>query len=407
MTIVAMLLLTVAVNCSEGQENEGAPAVPQAQPAAATAPTAPAGATMDDAHRAQAQKLASQGVQWLLAHRDEDGGWSIGDQQGFKAAVTAMALKALLQDPQYGPGHEAVKKGFDVLLRYRQDNGGIYDPREGQENYTTAVAVMALAASGDPQHKPALDAAVKYLKGIQIVPGAESPDGDAIDAEHPMMGGVSYGKHGRPDLSNLGMWMQALEDAGVPNDDPAIQKALTFVTRTQNLSETNPQPWAKDAVNDGGFIYAPAIQGDLAMGESKAGEVPGGRGLRSYGSMTYVGFKSLLYAGVERQDPRVQGAFKWIRRYWRLDSNPNMPDLQSLQGLYYYYHTFAKALRAWGEPVITDLKGEGHNWREELIAHLATLQKPGGYWENAEPRWFEGSKLATIYTVLALQETMK
>jgi squalene-hopene/tetraprenyl-beta-curcumene cyclase len=401
MAIVAVA--AAGANCSEK-----APPAKPADKGGAAAGTDPAeGVVLDDAHRQQAQKLIDGGVKWLVAHREDDGAWSLG-QGAAKPAVTAMVLKALVQHGDYGTDHPAVQEGFRRLLSYQQADGGIYDPKQGQENYTTAVAVMALVAAEDPNYKTPLNKAVKYLQGLQIVPGSESPDGQTITEEHPWLGGVSYGKHGRPDLSNLGMWMQAMKDANVPPDDPHLQRALVFVTRTQNLSETNPRPWVKGGPDDGGAIYAPAIRGDLDMGESKAGPGPGGHGLRSYGSMTYTAFKSLLYAGVDRKDPRVQAAFKWIRRHWRLDSNPNMPAVRSKQGLFYYYHVFAKALRAWGQPVIADSRGRKHNWRHELIEQLAKIVQPDGSWQNDAPRWYEKQPmLATAYSVLALQEATK
>ena len=115
-----------------------------------------------------------------------------------------------------------------------------------------------------------------------------------------------------------------------------MQKALIFVSRCQNLeSEHNTLPWA--AKNpDGGFYYTAA-----AGGESPAGKTPNG-GLRSYGSMTYAGLKSMIYAGVGRDDPRVKAATKWIEQHYDLSNNPGMGP----SGLYYYYQTFAKAHRA-------------------------------------------------------------
>ena len=51
--------------------------------------------------------------------------------------------------------------------------------------------------------------------------------------------------------------MEALRDSGLPADDPALKRALIFVSRCQNLkSEFNDQPWA-GKVNDGGFVYNP------------------------------------------------------------------------------------------------------------------------------------------------------
>ena len=362
---------------------------------------------VDEEHLAAAQGLINNGVRFLLDQRDSDGGWSLG-RGANKPAVTAMVLKALLQHPDFDARSPEVMRGLEVMLRCRQKDGGIYEPREGLANYTTAVAIMAMTAAQDPKLNDEIRQAAAFLKGQQIVPGAESPDGQKITEDHPYAGGFSYGEHGRPDLSNVGMTLQALHDAGIPSDDPAIQRALRFVLRTQNRSESNPMGWAKAGDNDGGFVYAPSVGGGGGEGESKAGSGAGGKGLRSYGSMTYVGFKSMLYAGLSKGDPRVQAAYGWIRRYWRLDSNPNMPQARSSEGLYYYYHAFAKALRAWGEPVIVDAKGARHNWRQELIAALRQRVRPDGSWTNDADRWYESyPALVTCYSVLALQEALK
>ena len=100
--------------------------------------------------------------------------------------------------------------------------------------------------------------------------------------------------------------IEALRTIGTSENDPAIQRALEFVSRTQNLDGPhNPLPFA--AKNpDGGFYYTPA-----AGGESQAGTTPEG-GLRSYGSMTYAGLKSMIFAGVTPDDPRVKAAVAWL-----------------------------------------------------------------------------------------------
>jgi len=382
---------------AEKEAAEPVAMVPEAK--AKATPAKVKAVAMDAPHRAKAEKLIAGGVKWLLTQKEAGGGWSLGGGAA-RPAVTAMVIKALLQHPDYGAKHAVVKKAFDVLLSYKQEDGGIYDPKQGQQNYTTALAVMALTVAKDPTRTAALRNAVKYLKGLQIVPGSTSPDGGKIDKNHSALGGVSYGKHGRPDLSNVGMWAQALHDAGVKSDDPIWRHTLTFVTRTQNLSETNTMAWAKKGPNDGGFIYAPGIRENPNQPQSKAS------GLRSYGTMTYVGFKSMLYAGVDRKDVRVRAAFRWIQKHWTLETNPNMPKVRSKQGLFYYYHVFAKALRAWGEPEIT-ARGKKHKWRHELIDQLAKIAKPDGRWQG-DTRWYEDMPvLATCYSVLALQESLK
>lgn len=352
-----------------------------------------------------AQEQINKGIAFLIQSRNEDGGWGFKPGESHPA-ITAMVLKALLRHPDFPADNAVVKAGFDRLLKFRQDDGGIYLPKEGNDNYTTSVAVMALAAAKDAKYKDALDGAVKFLRGQQIKPGAKTPDGTEITKDSPFEGGVSYGKHGRPDLSNEGYWMEAMHEAGVPGDDPDMQRALAFVKRVQNRTEgSEGQSFVVKGEDDGGFIYAINRKDGKFVGESFADESD--RGLRSYGSMTYTGFKSMLYANVSKDDPRVKAAYEWIRKYWRLDSNPNVPQDRSRQGLYYYYDVFAKALHAWGQDEIPDTKDVKHNWRNELVEVLAKQQKADGSWANEADRWMEGSPvLVTCYAVGALQETL-
>ena len=72
-------------------------------------------------------------------------------------------------------------------------------------------------------------------------------------------------------------------------------------------------------------------------------------------------------------------------------------------GLYYYYHTFAKALDALGVDRVEDADGVKHDWRRELAEELSRRQKPNGSWVNENARWFEGDpNLVTAYALLAL-----
>ena len=140
-----------------------------------------------------------------------------------------------------------------------------------------------------------------------------------------------------------------------------------FVSRCQNLeSEHNTTKYASK-VNDGGFYYTRVLeQGRTRNGESADG------GLRSYASMTYCGLKSMIYAGLTKDDPRVKAALQWIRKNYDLKSNPGMGDA----GLYYYYHTFAKTLDVLGVDEFEDAKGVKHDWRRELTEELARRQRP-------------------------------
>jgi squalene-hopene/tetraprenyl-beta-curcumene cyclase len=192
--------------------------------------------------------------------------------------------------------------------------------------------------------------------------------------------------------------VESLRDTGLPADDPNLKKALIFVSRCQNLkSEFNDQAWA-GKVNDGGFVYT-AAQG----GSSMAGKLPDG-GLRSYASMTYAGLKSMIYAGLDRNDPRVKAALTYITQHYSVDENPGLGQ----QGLYYYYHTFAKTMSVLDLDTLTDAARTAHDWRAELVAALAKRQQPDGSWVNHADRFLEGDpNLVTAYALLALACTRK
>jgi squalene-hopene/tetraprenyl-beta-curcumene cyclase len=242
-------------------------------------------------------------------------------------------------------------------------------------------------ANKDKRYDKLLAAAEKFVKNEQWDEGEEKSEADMN------FGGAGYGSKSRPDLSNTSFLIDALHAVGRGDEDPAIQKALVFVSRCQNLeTPTNTSPFAAK-VNDGGFYYTVA-----AGGSSMAGTTANG-GLRSYGSMTYAGFKSMIYAGVKRDDPRVKAAFEWIQKHYTLDENPGM----AAAGLFYYYHTFAKALDATGDAEIKDANGQSHNWRAELADKLISLQNEDGSWVNKTTRWLEGDpNLVTAYGLLCL-----
>ena len=181
---------------------------------------------------------------------------------------------------------------------------------------------------------------------------------------------------------------------------------MVFIARTQNAKSVDPL-LAKLKIGtsgDGGFRYAP----DETRGPTDTSD-DGTRVFSSYGSMTYAALKSLLYASVKKDDPLVQDAFAWIARSFTVQENPGMATRQNpragQQGLFYYYHTMAKALALYGQRMIKDEKGVEHNWAAELGTNLAKLQAEDGSWKNTSKRWMEEIPvLATSYALVALVE---
>lgn len=364
-----------------------------------------------------ARDAITKGLEFLRTRQDASGGWRVwkgssGTDQRDRSlaastAITALALKAFAQVGET-PTHSSTAARARDSIRSRVGGTGRAfnpDPQGGLGNYVASAVASALASIQDPEDRLLLRSSVEWLTMHQW---------DQTEGVSPRMdwfGGAGYGRSGRPDLSNTQMMLDALHDAGVSADDPAVRRALVFLTRTQNLAQTNAAPWASSGTRDGGFVYTPANGGESfaseEAGEGRFGEkvaVGQPRSLRSYGSMTYAGFKSLLYAGLSRDDPRVQAAFEWIRRNWTFRENPGL----GAQGHFYYLHAVSRALHAAQQHTITDVQGTTHNWRDELIAALVSMQANDGSWVNSASRWDEGdNELCTIYAVLALEEAIK
>lgn len=357
----------------------------------------PAGADSSTAQLAAA--TAQKGLNYLKSKQLPDGAWQSAKQP---PAFTALVLRAFVLDPNHGPDESFITRGYEKLLTYQASNGAVSENMLA--NYNTAIAISALAAAGDKKYQPAIDKAVAYLRGLQWDDDPQGADAASrkVSASDPRFGGWGYGHHSRPDGSNVQMAIEALHDAGVKSGDPAYKNALVFLSRLQNRSESNDQAWAGD---DGGFVYTTANGGDSQAGQYTAPD--GQRRLRSYASMTYAGFKSMIYAGLSKDDPRVQAAWHWINRHWSVDENTGMGEgdpAKAQEGLYYCYLTMARALHAYGQPIITDAQGKTHDWRVELTAKLAALQHPDGSW-SGEARWMESDPvLVTSYCVTALQE---
>lgn len=363
-----------------------------------------------------ARAALDRGLAYLLAGQGSDGSWMRGsavtptDQSpregAASVAVSALAVKALAQAPATPERRAALDRALRFVTGSLEAGGGFDGLAAGGiGNYVASAVVMGLATAGRTEHADRLAEGVAWLREQQW------DQSEGVAPSQDWFGGAGYGRHGRPDLSNTQMMLDALQEAGVSPDDPAIQRALVFVSRTQNLPSTNPATWAQDGSGDGGFVYTPANGGESfaseSVGEGRYGEIrPEGapRTLRSYGSMTYAGFKSLLYAGLTAEDPRVRAAFEWIRQHWTFEENPGLGQ----QGHYYYLHAMARALLAAQQPEIQTVDGVKRNWREELVTAIAGRQRVDGSWINEADRWEEGRpELVTVYAVLALEEALK
>ncbi len=392
---------------------------------------APTAQAIDEEHYRKARQMIEKSIDYLRTQQDaETGGWSVPEQGPNIPAISALVLNGMLMEPDIDHTDPTVASGLEYLYSFQQDDGGIYDVILA--NYNTAITVSALSHVNTAEAGEAIERAIPFLKRLQwsedAIPGRE--DTAIVDRSHPYYGGVGYGGSGRPDNSNLNLMLQALHDAGVDCEDPAFQRALVFLQRTQMLHKDkdgnviNDMPYAAGS-QQGGFIYATSPdQDNIGVGESKAGMIEETLSdgtvesrFRAYGSVTYAGFKSYIYADLDRDDPRVQAAYDWIRENYTLEENPGIGS----DGYYYFLIMMSRALDAWGLDQIGVLVSadtadgeatgqktvETRDWANDLIDKLAELQNEDGSFRSIDDRWMENNPvLITAYSLIALQHAI-
>jgi squalene-hopene/tetraprenyl-beta-curcumene cyclase len=343
---------------------------------------------------AEARTAMARGAQWLAAQQQAGGYWAMPDSP----ALTGLAMWAL-QETDPNTHRAAIDRAMVFILTSVQEDGSIWRQPSvqrrggGLANYNTAVCMTALHALGRPELVPVVQNARTFLAKMQYLGSDVYRGGMGYDAETDR----AYA-----DLSNSYMAFEAMrltqdvEDlraAGDPRADLDWGAAREFLAQIQNLASVNTNYWVSESDADrGGFAYSP---GSGASTTNEEGRVT----LRSYGSMTYAGLLSLIYADVDEQDVRVQSAKDWAARHWSLDENPGMGQ----EGLYYFFNVLAKSLRAMGDDTLEGPDGSPITWREGIVRKLLDLQKPDGFWVNENNRWWEADpNLVTAYTLLAL-----
>ena len=339
--------------------------------------------------RAGAQAATARGLEWLAATQQVSGAWS--DPQF--PALTALALWSFCDAGRQN--HPAAEKAVAFILTCVQTNGGIYVDVPGRKggglsNYNTAICMTALHATGRKDLARVVQNARAFVAGAQHF-------GDDV-----YTGGFGYDRvtqRAYTDLMNTHFSMEAmrrtqdvedLRPAGEKRADIDWDKALAYVERLQ----VKPGGVSED---EGGFVYNPDDPKAGVATNAATGAVV----LRAYGSITYAGLLSMVYAQVTRSDPRVVSAVDFAARHWTLEENPGMGQ----QGLFFYYNVMSRALETARLDTLTGKGGaQAIAWRELLARKIIGLQRPDGSWANNNNRFWENDPvLATAYSLLALQ----
>lgn len=341
-----------------------------------------------DAQPAAVDKAAKAAVAFLKGQQRATGSFG---QRSPDTGITGLVLYGLARSPavKSPDAEEIVQKAVGYLLKNEQDDGSINNQPPGLGVYRTSIAVLALKQIDPKKYKTVIRNGQKFLAGAQV----SEANGKLKQADW-QYGGWSYegtfdakGKM-QPDLSNLQFAVSALKDSGLPETDEAYKRAVVFLQRCQNRSESND---TKTSGNDGGGFYTPN-----PAGEGMVTLDDGTKVYPSYGSMTYALLKSYLFCGLKKNDPRAKAAYDWIVAHYSVDENPGVGQ----KGLYYYLLTMAETLTAMGIDTVKTADGREHNWRDEMLKKVLSLQKADGSWGNEQDRWMEGdTSLVTGYAL--------
>ncbi len=338
-----------------------------------------------------AEKCMSKGLDWLKSMQKETGSWSTENYP----AMTALPLWAFTRS-DHPDKSRVCARAAEFVAGFAQRDGGIYKPATGERGsgglstYNTAICMTALHCYDKQKYAGIILKAREFVAGSQI-------QGDSPDS-----GGFGYDRPGenprdRADLSNTGWALMAmrmtadLEDSrpsGSKRVDVDWAATLKYIDKLQNKDR-------EDADNYGGLGYS----GGGERGGTTAGK-DGTVKLRGFGSMTYAGLESMIYADLDRKDPRYTSALQWASRHWSVDENPGL----GVKGLFYYYTIMSKALGLVGGDTIPSASGGAIPWKKQLIEKLSGIQGANGSWVNQDGQFWEADPvLVTSYAVLVLQ----
>jgi squalene-hopene/tetraprenyl-beta-curcumene cyclase len=374
---------------------------------------APAQAAPKDELSAKLIETWGKASDWVVTQQDASGCWKVGPEgkQEPSPSFTSIIVTALANGPKdlRGKFAGAVAKGIGYLESKANPDGSFGEGKSGSfaKTYSTALALMALATVDRDKHADKIRGAQAYLKQNQLKEGAHR-GGNGYGDEEPR--GQTTIKKDIANLSVTGFAAEGLEMSGLPKDDEYWKLVIEFVRKCQNSSEVNTDPEfvaklkAKNLVvgDDGGLYYTPVAEPGLQKAGMK--KIADKESIASYGSMTYEGIKTYLYAGLKKDSPEVKAAVDWVRKNFSVEGHPGFAfdevKRNHLRGLYYYYLVMARALDAYGENPFVTFDGKKHDWPREIAEQLLKRVREDHMWQNDNAGWYEADPiLVTSYAL--------
>ena len=187
----------------------------------------------------------------------------------------------------------------------------------------------------------------------------------------------------RPDLSNTAFTMEALAACGAGPNDEAIQRALIFVSRCQNLEgPDNTTPVRREGQRRRLLLHLHA--GPAGQGAADAQRRPAERGQHD-----------LLRPEEHdlcRTDPRRSPREGGYRAGSASSTTSARIPAWAARACITTITPSPRPWTPWESTQIEDAKGVKHDWRRELTEELAAQQQPNGSWVNPDNHWLRATR---------------
>ncbi len=363
-----------------------------------------------------AKRVLNKATAFLQAKQSADGAWRSETYGLLKSgqSLTPFVLFALTDSPDGSqiPNKDSIRRAMRFLRNQSDPNGvhGRADPDFlDYPNYSTAYALRCFLRFGNEDDRARIGKMTSYLEAQQFSEKA------GFEPKSPAYGGWGFGINGRPTLSSfvdLSHTRRVL--ASLARAKPVSPKIRIRAERFLALLQKSPKekrapiiPGSTEektgqAPHDGGFFSSPNVA-YANKGRTEVDPKTGQAFYRSYATATCDGILSLLALGIDKSDPRITSAARWLRTNedWNLPGGIPLNDPAPWAESMRFYHLMVRA-EAYSA---LDMPGD---WRKTLARFLADKQLPDGSFLNPEGRLMkeDDPTLCTTYAVIALNRTL-
>jgi len=382
------------------------------------APSAPSGGRSNpqETENLLAKRVLNKATAFLQAKQSADGAWRSETYGLLKSgqSLTPFVLFALTDSPDGSqiPNEDSVRRAMRFLRNQSDPNGvhGRADPDFlDYPNYSTAYALRCFLRFGNEDDRARIGKMTSYLEAQQFSEKA------GFEPNSPAYGGWGFGINGRPtlssfvDLSHTRRILASLAQAKPVSPKIRI-RAERFLALLQKSPKEKRSPLIPGSIeektgqppHDGGFFSSPNVA-YANKGRTDLDPKTGQTFYRSYATATCDGILSLLALGVDKSDPRITSAARWLRANedWNLPGGIPLDDPAPWAESMRFYHLLVRAETY----AALDMPGD---WRKTLTRFLADKQLPDGSFLNPEGRLMkeDDPMLCTAFAVIALNRAL-